>query len=72
MAVEIDKDIHPLDEEGARELFERSVQSLLGITTDEFLRNLQDGAYNEEDAPDVSDIIALLPMIQKHCQNKVS
>lgn len=72
MAIEIDKNIHQLDEKEARELFERSVQSLLGISTDEFLKNLNEGTYSTEDAPDVSDLIALLPMIQQQCQNKVS
>lgn len=60
----VDDGIRFLDDDEARELFDREARRLLGISGDEFLRRYDDGEYNGPlEGRMTSDVMMLLMML---------
>lgn len=62
---DFDDDIRELDDSEAKALFEATVKTRLGMTTEEFLKKLDSGEFKgKEEDPHLMRIFSLLPLVR--------
>jgi hypothetical protein len=62
---EYEEDTHELSDEEASELFEKTVQRRLKMSTEEFLRKLDAGDFKgREEEPHIMSLLMRLPLVR--------
>jgi len=54
-------EVNVLTTDQARDLFDQSVKDSLGIDAEQFIKNFQEGAYEDRDDCDIMSLLMLLP-----------